>query len=768
MKNHKFLKGLISIMLVLVMALLAPAQALAASNNDKYVSEVYIAYGKNEDEAKKTLEDMGYIAAKGNLNEGGDTYAMLGYKTTNDIRESITDLAVMNMNGGYSVEDYKTFLKAQKTEIAEFLNEFISVIGEYRQNLKSNKAKAIVARDILNNYIDDDTGMKMGDLLNSETLQDRVGINKSIDAANPDNLPDLLTIILQGNAQVISSVETVLSMAADANDNTWIDRFAELDYDALLDRAEQERPDLNTETKRKQYLDNLYENDALAVAGAMAELRGKLVEYEDLLEKSKTPQDPWKQFFSAIKNQKTQADYEKILESDEWLSVGMIYGNLKEYEGGNFAKGELLEYFMDEVEEDDVEYYYPIVAALSDGQRYGLPFIGLQSLFCYAFTDEDGWNTVAEEYKEKLGSPEDISVYANIDRDIYKEDGSVALTDAAIRANAVNNVGSTGSDGDQMDLLARITQISWAATGVALVATLSSAGFAAYLKYDVGYVSNPTSMVEGMQQGYWDTEILKAIKDPSECKRLKEIYSNTSVYGDKAAYIGYARYAYVLTRVLYITTIVLAVITTVLTVIDMLQDRSVEQLPIPKYLVDNRSDADGNYTLNYKAVECNRESYFGKDYTRQTGNSADINADEGKQWLVLYASKNSKAGKPIKPNFRFTKYTNNYNDDREQFAGCIHLFGEKGAVNFADKAYKNYSTLSDAYQTITSKYKAYMLFQLSNDVKTYDESAGNMTASALRNGNTAIFGFGGLAIGAIVGAVGAVLVSRGKKKKENA
>ena len=764
MKNHKFLKGLISIMLVLIMALLVPAQALAASNNDKYVSEVYVAYGKNEDEAKKTLEDMGYIAAKGNLNEGGDTYAMLGYKTTNDIRESITDLAVMNMNGGYSVEDYKTFLNSQKAQIAEFLNEFMAVIGEYRENLKNNKTRAVVAHDILNNYIDDDTKMKMGDLLNSETLQDRVGINKSVNAENPDNLPDLLTILLQGNAQVINSIETLLSLATDANENTWIDRFAQLDYDTLLDNLEDERPDLNTQSKQQQYLDNLYEVDALAVGGAMTKLRAKLQEYEAILEKANKPEDVWSSFFSSMKKQ-SAADYQAMLESEEWLSIGMIYGNLKEYEGGNFAKGELLEYLMEDVDEDDTEFYYPMIAALSDGQRYALPFIDLQSLFCYAFTDEEGWTKVAEEWKSKFGSPEDISVYALIDRDVYKEDGSVALTDSAQRANTVNNVGSEGSESEQMNILARITQISWAATGISLAATAVSAGFAKYLKYDVGSVDvfSPNGTIIGSR---YDDAVVNAIEDPQAYQAFKATQANAT----KVAYVGYARFAYVLTRVLLVTTIVLAVITTVLTVIDALQDKSVEQLPIPKYMVDNHTDTDGSsYTLYYKAVECNRESYFGSDYTKQTGSSADVNADEGKQWLALYASKNSKAGngRPIKPNFRFADNTG-YMQDRDAFEGGIHLFGEKGVVNLADSKYMNYSTLSNIYQTVTSSYKAFMYYQLSNDVKTYDEASGNMTASALRSSTTAIFGFGGLAIGAIVGAVGAVLVSRGKKKKENA
>ena len=225
-----------------------------------------------------------------------------------------------------------------------------------------------------------------------------------------------------------------------------------------------------------------------------------------------------------------------------------------------------------------------------------------------------------------------------------------------------------------------------------------------------------------------------------------------------------ARFSFKLSCIFTVVTVAVAVATTVLTIIDLCRDKSVEQLPIPKYLVDNYTDADGgSYTLNYKAVECNREEFFGADYTRQKGSSADINADEGKQWLVLYASKNSKAGKPLTPDFVIQKS----NQAPSGYEGSVHLFGEKGALNVVSGAFKNYSTFSQAWQTVAGKYTMYIFTKLSNDVKTYDESAGNMTATTMNSGTWAIFGFGGLALGAVLGAVITVLVKKGKKK-ENA
>ena len=88
MKVLKGLKALVALVLTLTMIALVPLNTAAAANNGKYVSEVYVAYGKDAEEAKKTLSDKGFTPVEGNLNDGGKTYAMMGYKTTDDIRES--------------------------------------------------------------------------------------------------------------------------------------------------------------------------------------------------------------------------------------------------------------------------------------------------------------------------------------------------------------------------------------------------------------------------------------------------------------------------------------------------------------------------------------------------------------------------------------------------------------------------------------------------------------------------------------------------------
>ena len=757
MKILHFLKVFVALVLMLTIALMVPLQTSAAAKTGKYVSEVYVAYGEDAASAKKYLEDNEFTPVEGNLNEGGETYAMMGYKTTDNIRDSITDLAVMNMRGDFSVEDYKYFLKAKKSQIAEFLNEFMTVVREYRENLYRGKEKAKYVHDLLNNYVDPDTGMKMGDLFNNPSLQDMVGVNESITAKNPDKLPDLVTILLQGNAQIIKSFLVLLSMASDTGTNTWLDRFAELDYDSLLDKTEEERPDLNTKSKRIQYLDSLYGAEADALGTASVKFADQLTDYQNsqLHIDTATEQDIQNTFGNITE------DADKALQYQNWLSIGTIYEGLKNYEGGRYQKGELLDFFLEKKDPEDTEAFLPMAAALSDGQRSGMPFIGFDRLMSYSFTTEEGWKEFADRHAHAFDKIDNISIYQNIDRDLYKEDGSVALTGAAQRANNTAD-GTTGDKQAQFDTLSKITVISWAATAGLGLAALTSLAVEAY-RDSRPLVTAVDSTLEALFRGEESIAFInEADISLGEINEAEDLLFAL----ETPERLGAHSLARSLAKILFVATLVLAVISAVITVIDLCSDKSVEQLQIPKYLVDNYTDADGgSYALNYKAVECNREDHYGPRnfYLRQWGPCADINADEGKQWLVLYASKNSKAGRPLTPDFVIQESSM----APSGYDGFVHLIGEKGAVNIISPAFKQYSTFSETWQTVTGNKSKYIFCKHSSDIKTYDQSAGNMTASTFGSGMTAVWGFGGLALGMIIGAVGAVLINKNKKKKEN-
>lgn len=141
---------LVSYLLVLVMmvSMCTVAASAAEDTGEKYVKDVFIAYGEDKATAEKWLRDNGWEPVA-DLNEGKtsnatgfkNAVAVLGIKRTSNPNEAITDMAVMNMKGGYSFDDYESLVKQKKTDIDEFINTFIPVLEEYRTNYNGKGSK---------------------------------------------------------------------------------------------------------------------------------------------------------------------------------------------------------------------------------------------------------------------------------------------------------------------------------------------------------------------------------------------------------------------------------------------------------------------------------------------------------------------------------------------------------------------------------------------------------------------------------------------------
>ena len=758
MKILRSIKMIVALVLTLTFIALVPLQtAAAAENNGIYVAEVYVAYGKNADAAKNTLKDKGFTPVEGNLNEGGKTYAMLGYKTTDDPQQAITDLSVMNMNGGYSVTDYKNLLKQQKTNIANFLTEFMPAITEYRTNYKAGKARAVFVHDMLNKYTEDDSGKKLGDLINSETLQDKLGITESINADNPDKLPDLITLLMQGNTAVLNSVEKLLAISADSGEGTFLDRFTSKSYDDLLDELEDQRPELNTETKRKQYLDNEYEDIVLGFTEAVAKLRNDLIAYEngDLKIDAATAEEIEKQFAPSDEDDEV-ARIKSQMELNDFIAIGSLYLALSDYEGGKFKKGELLDFFK----RDDIdgEELYPLAAALSDGQKAGLSFVSLPELLRYSLLDDEAWKKELEQANEQLKEMSGMSVYDGVDRNVFKEDGTVAMTDEAMRSENVKSLEE--NEDSKWSAIATASAITWACTAVSLASFVSFSKIAAYFDESKGFPQFVRTEKIFLPESEWKYITLSRGDETIELVKKYEL--KTIMAEDPGAV--YTKY---IANFFKFATIVLAVASAVMTVIALLKTDDTEQLPIPDYMIDVKAGGDEPNTVTYKAVQCNREEYFGNGYKKQKGNCADLLCDEGKQWLVLYATTDKTNGVPVTTDIVVQKSK----DAPQGYENEISIIGELGAVNLASAAFMDYSTLSRTWQNITSKYSVYVFYKTDNTVLPAGEPdaekpGGKETASAFNAGTAAIFGFGGLILGGALGAVIAVMVNKKKKKTE--
>ena len=120
MKNPTKLISMILALLMLVTCL--PITAFAAAEKT-YIKEVRISTASDESTAKQWLTENGYLVLDVNLNQksGGDAVYM-GYITTTNPDEAITDMAVMQMDGGYSFAEYQALVEQQRQDIDDMID----------------------------------------------------------------------------------------------------------------------------------------------------------------------------------------------------------------------------------------------------------------------------------------------------------------------------------------------------------------------------------------------------------------------------------------------------------------------------------------------------------------------------------------------------------------------------------------------------------------------------------------------------------------------
>ncbi len=781
-------RALIAVILAILTAMTLPAQVFADSTDEKYISEVQIGVGKSASEAEKALE--GYEILKDgngnyadlNKNAGatgtgakGNRVVYLGFKKTAYANEAITDLAVMNMKGGYSVEDYEALMESNmKDQIIPFVDSFLAAIEEYRENCNSsnaaNKKRAAYIRDILNKFTDDDCGgAGLGDLLLNETKYEMGdSAYNALPAAEKKKHADILTIVAQANGQATLIIENLLTRAADTGDDTWTDRLSRTTYEDLLDDTGL------SPSKAKKELDLEYYDDAMIILSMWDAFKAQLDGYDDAVAKleEETGRDLSKQ--QAIVdnfNIETATDEEaaayaeavaELRENAEIISNCYADVLCKEYlEGIKYGNTTLLDFFTTESSaiEEDITVLYPLAAALSPGQRAGLEFVTLQQLVMIGSTDEKGY--ADSEYEET----ETTSIYLGVNREIYEKNG-VALTSDALRTKAVEKM---NSENDSFILsiwtcsMIGLTLFSATAFGITArvrVSTISSINkynaklsqmtkSVKSIKNGLRSLQNPTEHATEYELATLESKVNSLNVELAEAEKALNSYKNSNYVARLEAnsalcsklMIGYG-----------IAMIVLIGITTYLTYQDIANRYKVDFTFIPRYMVDEK-DITGynikgekivlkNQAAYYKAAICNRT---GGDYYGTVGNIGDLNGYVGKQWLALYAAKNEAEAPILAASFKVT-------GSAEIPAGYtlgIHSFGTDAAENLNNPLYV---WKSDAP-------KVFVYFKTDEAAATAGAAGSNFTA-----GTVALSGVCGLAAGALITLV---CMKVSKKKKGN-
>ena len=783
-------RAILAVFMAVLMGTLLPVQVFA--DTPDYISEVKIFAGDYS-----AAESDGYVLLKEgsnpvDLNQGagsdsigakGQKAVYLGYKTTKNKDEAITDLALMNMKGGYRTNDYESLMNSQmNSQIIPFVDSFLSAIKEYRANYNSknvlNKKRAKFVHDALNKLTDDDCGgAGLGDLLLNQTKYEMgEGAYNALSDEQKKEHADILTIIAQSNGNATLIMENLITRAADTNDDLWLDRFAEITYDDLVDATGE------TPTDAAKTLAKLYDDGANEILDMWADFGEHLENYDNA---AAILEDAAKKDLSDEVEAVEELDFENDDEDDvkeaAEASVEIQYSAeelanaaadvfCKEYlETIDYEDGTMLDFFTQPAAEieDDITVLYPLVASLTKGQKAGLEFITLQDLVMFGSTDEDGYREAA------LNELETNSIYLGVDRAIY-EKGGVALTSDAIRSDVLMEPTPEQSIALHIwsGVAVALSLVGAAAfIGSSIVKNSTDKALAAYnasFKDLTNYIAKNTATVNAMktklaaleQKGLNEMARTQSENIKSYTKGIEEAQNTLKnmEYDEKFVERLQSRSSMCSKMRVgaAIFTVAMVAISAFLVYLDyqeMKEYYNVAFTPMPRYIIDEKDligyNSKGekivlkNQSAYYKLVESNRNE--SAEMFKVLGTGADMNGDVGKQWLALYAVKKDLMQPILADSLKVVC------DSVEIPAGYetgIHMFGTEAAFNLN----------SSLYDWNNDAASVYVYFKT-------DENEASTTGTSFSGGALAISGGAGIVLGA---AVTALAIYPKKKKNENA
>ncbi|MBQ2377823.1 MAG: hypothetical protein II297_05410, partial [Clostridia bacterium] len=166
----KVFKGIVSIILAICI-LTGSAVTVFAASEEVYLSDIRVIYAATYDEAKLILSETkleGYTVYKENLNSNsGETGVWLAYKTTTDVDDAITDISVMQMNGGYTVGNYQQMIEQSRLEYLGMGKIYLEAIKYFAKAYKADNFLAKSAYRQLNFYtgLDDYGTKRLGEIM---------------------------------------------------------------------------------------------------------------------------------------------------------------------------------------------------------------------------------------------------------------------------------------------------------------------------------------------------------------------------------------------------------------------------------------------------------------------------------------------------------------------------------------------------------------------------------------------------------------------------
>lgn len=613
-KKLKFFSAVIACTLIAAFMINQVSDIITYAVEDStYLESVEIFTAPTKAEAKEKCTAAGYTASDANLNEYNSGGAVvLGYKTTKDPDEAITDMSVLEMNNGYEVSDYAD-IKENAMEKAGFVtSELKYSVSDFRDNLEKNSPQAIKAKKILNIYtIPEMNNMGLGDYL----------------AGNKFTEDFLKKIICQANAGVIYAIFNSLSSGvADYGDKNWAQRLEETEVKSQL-----------AEGNADNLLDGSYKEYAYELVDQLQ------LFYENYQKaKSYTDNNGYDSLSEGVEKTKEGEIPDATLEK---LETG---GNADEKEGYFIyllAYEILSQYKYDEnttvadyilnlgasayKTDADLRKIYPLADALTLGQIGVFRVSGITQMALALNNDSvilDKTNDSIKEIYDKIkdaydGKTEHISIWINTDQTPYNT--KIAKTNADIIATRsgmeFNELTKESRFEKTADEIITLTYVIGSAIDIASIVTVIGANVATIRSVGVA------AWWAGQSVSAW------AVCSSAIAFTSGSIFTSIlGILGCTAIILGYVALAAIVCVMLYQLG---KFIYEMIAGEDDSLDYTLDDIPRDVYDYKNQS------YLHYRAVQLNG-----------TEKAADLNAQEGRRFAALYYTKDEAAGEPIKIN----------------------------------------------------------------------------------------------------------------------
>lgn len=585
---RRYLKITLS-MLLCVALITSTIKPAFAATTAKYISDIRISYGNTDEEARQWLIDNGYTPVKQNVNLNAadglskKKVVYIGYKTTFNSEQAITDIALMDMKGGYSFSDYQEMLKKQYATFEGIAKSQMKVIKEFRTRYKEGSPTALMAYKSLNNYREDDSGKLVGDYFLDENL-------------SVDKLVKFVTQISQCTLQQLNDI--LGCGVADYNTDSFLTKLSKL-----------------TKSEKESIMSDDHNYDNAYKLLTAAETLGSQIKLALSID-------------SDLTNEEKSAGDGVAAVMFDYLSV---YEQLRGYSYGN---GTIADLFMKSGL--TVVDLYPLASVMTQGQIEAVAMANFDVLMRSTdITDTQYWDKAyAQLPDDAMKTDKVVSAYFGVDRSMFSD--SVAVTSEAMR-----EIASTGDTSPLYGNMASGTEIALLVTAGATALTSAICGIRLGVTLSkIKKLANPYMLTAKYTNPFNTAKVfskLKAFKANSlvnmnEAGNLFKVSKLTGV--EKATYTR-ALGTGVASVVFWAAMGISLIISAVFMILEVVNYYNPDYTKTPTIMLDLTDKNDTSVYIRYNGV------------LDSEGKMGDLNGYVGQQWNAIYYTKDKSAGHPL-------------------------------------------------------------------------------------------------------------------------